>query len=335
MQRTESGFTNVQRIQVGQACNLSVRTGRMPIPRKSDAPQDRGHGFGTRIRLAPIASLALLVAIVGCPPEKRPMTPVTDDVPMETVVSRVNRNARGMNFLLRAGGVSATGKLARTDGKVESFDAHGTLFFRRPRNLYLELKHSLAGKIEIGSNDREFWYWERFEDDRYYTGEHARMSKPWESEVPLRADQLLEMLSLQELPLASGGAEGPVFKVAPEHYQLDFFDRDEAGRPFRVRSVEISRRPPFLVSAITYYNPDQRPWMKALMREYKPIEGTMVFAPRRIEVQSLTDESRMTLEFGNMRPSDNDKVERQRIARSPLERGEDDIGQVIRMDRMD
>jgi hypothetical protein len=253
-------------------------------------------------------------------------------MPVETVVARVNRNARGMTFLVKAGGVSASGKLVRSDGKSEAFDANGVLFFRRPHYLYMELQNSLAGKIEIGSNDNEFWYWERLKAPRYFTGHHATMGRPWETDVPLRPDQFLDMLGLQELPLRSGGAAG-TFKVGKEHYLLDFYDKDDTGRTYRAKELAISRRPPFLVTTITYYNPQNRPWMRADLLGYRPIEGTLVLAPRRIEVKSLEDASRLTVEFDNMRPSDNRQVEEKRIARSPLQRGEADIGEIIRMDR--
>jgi hypothetical protein len=267
----------------------------------------------------------ILTLVVGCPRPQLP--PVTDNAPAPLVVERVNRNVEAMNFLLRAGGVSASGRVARASGRKESFDANGTLFFRRPRDLYMELKHSLAGKIELGSNSQEFWYWERFEHPRYFTGQWSTMAKPWESDIPLRPDQLLDMLGFRELPVS-----GATFSVGAEDYGLQFADRDSSGRSFHSKTVSISRRPPFLVSSITYYNPGGKAWMKADLQDYRPIEGTTVMAPRRIQVQSLDDQSRLTLEFANMRPSDNQAVVQQRIAQSPLQRHED-VGEIVRLDR--
>lgn len=280
-----------------------------------------------------LAALAVsLAGILGCPPSRPALGPVTDDAPADVVIDRVNRNAQSMDFLLRAGGVSASGRLVRASGKSESFDANGTLFFRRPRNLLMQLEHVLAGKIEMGSNDREFWYWDRLDKPVYYTGLHARMTKPWETDVPLRPDQFLDMLGLHELPTATGGAGGPTFAVADEYYYLNFFDRDPAGKVFQSKSVGISRRPPFLVSTVTYYNPASQPWMRAELTDYRPIEGTRVLAPRRIEIRSLEDASRMKLEFSNMKPSDNSRIEQERILRSPLDRQEN-VGEIIRLDR--
>jgi len=270
--------------------------------------------------------------MVGCPPGGKLLPPVTDDVPAETAIARVNRNVRAMSFLLRAGGVSASGKVVRSSGKKESFDASGTLFFRRPRNLYMELKHSLAGKSEMGSNDGECWYWERLDQPRYYTGRHSLMGQPWETDIPLRPDQFVDMFGFRELPTASDGPGGPVFEKGADYYYLNFFERDRTGRLFRNKSVAISRRPPFLVSSVTYYDPHGQPWMTARLEEYRPIEGTLVLAPRRIEVQSFQDQSRLRLEFGNMKPSDNQVVEKERIEKSPLVRHEE-VGEIVRLDR--
>jgi hypothetical protein len=279
-----------------------------------------------------LLSTITLVAIIGCPPQRETLAPVTDDVPARIVIERVNDNARGMDFMVRAGGVSASGKLVGASGKRESFDASGTLYFRRPRDLYMELKHSLAGKLEMGSNHQEFWYWERFDERRYYTGRHDLMAKPWESDVPLRPDQFLDMLGLNELPTGSDGVSGATFSVAAEYYNLNFFDRDPAGNTFQSKSVAISRRAPFLISAITYYNPEGRAWMRAELKNYRPIDGTSVMTPRRIEINSLEDQSWITLEFGNMRPSENKRLEQERILQSPEQR-ERNVGEIIRMDR--
>jgi len=272
-----------------------------------------------------------LAGILGCPPRRETLPPVADDVPVQTVIERVNLNARTMDFLVRAGGVSASGRLVGARGKRESFDANGTLFFRRPRNMYMELKHALAGRIEMGSNEEEFWYWERLDEPRYYTGRHASMSKPWETDAPLRPDQFLDMLGLREIP-APGEPGAPTFAVAAEEYHLNFFDRDPAGTVFQSKSVAIGRRPPFLINRVTYYNPAGQAWLSAELKNYRPIENTSVLTPRRIEIRSLEDDSRINLEFSNVRPSDNVRVEQERILRSPLQRGEN-VGEIIRLDR--
>lgn len=276
---------------------------------------------------------ASLAAIVGCPPRsiEHPVGPVAPEEPMQDVIARVNQNVRAMNFLLRAGAVSATGKVVRSSGRTESFDANGTLFFRRPQNLYMQLTHSLAGKIEIGSNDLEFWYWERFDHPRYFTGRHADLTKPWETDVPLRPDQFLDMLAFHELLTATTGAAAPKFRVGKDEYYLKFFDRDNDGRTYESKELAISRRVPFLVSGVTYYNPSHRAWLRAEIGNYRQIEGTHVLAPSCIQIQSLKDASKMTLTFGNLRPSDNKEIEK-RIARSPLQRGED-VGEIIHLDR--
>jgi hypothetical protein len=195
----------------------------------------------------------------------------------------------------------------------------------------MELKHALAGRIEMGSNAQEFWYWERLDEPRYYTGRHDSMVKPWDTDVPLRPDQFLDMIGLQEFPAPSEPG-APTFEVGEENYHLNFFDRDATGNVFQSKSVAIDRRPPFLTRMVTYYNPSGQPWLRAELKNYRPIEGTAVYTPRRIEIRSLEDQSWINLEFSNVKPSDNTRVEQERILRSPLDRGEK-VGEIIRLDR--
>jgi hypothetical protein len=306
----------------------------------------RNNWQGNAYRLCPWLLATGLAAVVGCTPmgsdgiSRAPVdpereaahTPAAQAEAMQPIVARINQNVRAMNFLLKGGAVSAHGKLAKKSGKTESFDANGTFYFREPRNLYMQLQHALAGKIEIGSNDEEFWYWEQFEHSKYYTGRHVSVAKPWETDIPLRPDQFLDMIGLRELPTTPARDTGPVFKVGRNNYYLNFFDRDNMGKLYETKSLAISRRPPYMVSGVTYYNPDGQAWMSAEIGDYRTIEGTPVMAPTRIRIRSLRDASYMTLEIGSLRPSDNRQIEPKRITRSPLQRGEH-VGEVIHLDR--
>lgn len=266
--------------------------------------------------------------VAGCPPERH-LPPVTDEADMMQVIRRVNANAERLTFLLRVGGVSAVGQVAHRSGRTESIDAAGTLFFRPPRNLYLQLKHSLAGRIEIGSNAREFWYWEQFDKPVYYTGRHDRIDSD-ASELPLCPDYLLDILGLNPLKVP-GECGGPLFRVEPDRNLLEYLDRDRTGQAYVTKIVSVDRRPPFLIRSIFYYSPEGRPVMQADLRDLVRVGGTDVLVPKEVELRSLQGASHIRLRFTTLQPADNLLVEQQRIARSPLERGEN-VGEVIRLD---
>ncbi len=289
-----------------------------------------------RDRWSASRGLLLLLALpllAGCPdgksggPTREPLT----DEPLSAVVAAINENVRAMNFLLRAGGVSASGRMVAADGHHESIEANGTLYFRRPRSLYLELSHTLAGKLELGSNNREFWYWEQLEHGRYYTGHHGRALTGGASPLALRPDHLVDILGMSELPEDASAPGSPTFVVSGDRYLVEFYETGEGGRLYKARTLFIERRKPYLVRWIIYYSQEGRQIMQADLENYDQVPGTIVRVPRKITLKSLTNESYVKLTFATLRVSDNTVIESKRIARSPLDRGEE-VGEVLRLD---
>ena len=137
--------------------------------------------------------------------------------PMSEVIARVNRNAAGMDFLLKGGGVTATGRFEHND-KRESFEFHGALLYRRPKKLYLKLEHVVGGTLEAGSNEREFWLWEKLQSPRYSWGRHDMMGADFDADLPLRPDLLAEVLGLGDLPKDTKGPLAPPFFVPSDSY---------------------------------------------------------------------------------------------------------------------
>jgi hypothetical protein len=252
---------------------------------------------------------------------------------MPEVIARVNENNRKMDFLLRVGGVSASGRWRRgrdPSGQSTSFDMTGAMFYRKPRCLFLKLTHTFGGEIQVGSNDHQFWVWERGKDKRYWWGEHQWMKGGSEADLPIRPDVLLDVLGLGELPAETSGPGGPVFWVREAGYQLIFLERDEFGQSHISKVVEIDRRPPFLVRSITYFDPDGRPVMSVDLSEYKQVEDSTVLAPWRVLMRSLENDSRLEMKFLTMRRHKDARAEANFI--SPMQRGVQDLGRVIRVD---
>jgi len=220
---------------------------------------------------------------------------------MRAVMARVNQNGAGMDFLLRGGGVTATGEYVE-GGKRESFELNGVLLYRKPRQLYLQLQH-LAGQMEVGSNDEEFWVWKRFGDERYWWGQHSGIDGIMDTDMPVRPDHLLDVLGLRPLPEA-GRLQGPVFWVSPSRYELLYLDRNPGGELHLVKSIDIDRKPPFLIREMVHFRPDGHPNMVAKLSEYKTIQGSTVLAPHRIHMRWLGDNSWLELHFDNMKRFD-------------------------------
>jgi hypothetical protein len=265
--------------------------------------------------------IGLAMMPVGCESPhggRGPFSPknAPDEVALPSVIAQVNENSAAMNFLLKGGGVTATGEYDK-NGKRESFELKGSLLFRKPRELYMKLEH-LAGKLEIGSNNNEFWVWEQLGQDRYYWGEHKNAKNVDESEMPIRPDHLLEVIGLDEIPTADG-PNAPVPWIGPVRYELLFLDRDSTGRAHLDRTIDIDRKPPYFIREIVYFRPDGRPKMVAKLSEYRLVEGSKVLAPHLIKMRWLDNDSWMNLELNKMERFEKPSAESRFI--SPRQKG--------------
>lgn len=233
-----------------------------------------------------------------------------------------------MDFLLRAGGVTATGEYAYEDRR-ESYQLNGTLLYRRPKNLYLKLEH-VGGTIEAGSNAQEFWFWEKLQAPRYSWGQHGDMGADFDADIPLRPDLLAEVLGLGDLPAGTRGPGGPALWVGPDTYELVFWDYDTPGQAYLTKTIDVDRYAPFLVRSLVYFRPDGQPMMQAKLGDYRKIDSSSVLAPRSIRIDWLPDRGWVELTFATMQRFDNPAAERR--FRSPLQQGMD-VGEIRRLDR--
>ncbi|MDM8009175.1 MAG: hypothetical protein QUV05_23790 [Phycisphaerae bacterium] len=290
-------------------------------------------GPGSLARLA--AMLVLACGITGCPPGDTSLGPPEEPLPLRAVIERVNWNSGQMDFLLRGVNGSAVGQWRRgsdDSAPTTSFDMKVVLLYRKPRNLYLRMEHTLGGTIEAGSNYREFWVWERAKENRYYWGEHEWLTNNADVDLPIRPDVLLDVLGVGDLPTDTTGSQGPVLWVCENGYQLVFLNYDEQGQGYISKVMEIGRREPYLVQRIVYFHPDGRPTMQVLLSDYRPVEGSEVRAPHKIEMNSLEagNDNHMTMRFPSLKRFDQPAAERLFV--SPMQKGGADLSYVRRVD---
>ena len=234
---------------------------------------------------------------------------------LAVVLDRVNRNAERMTFLLRGGGVKATGEYLEK-GKLENYELRGTLLYRKPTDLFLELQHSVAGKMEVGSNTEEFWVWKRIGNERYWWGLHQDLRGQDAVDMPLRPDDLVDVLGLQPLRPPTGDRG---FKVLSDRYELRYTERSPSGWQYVTRVVHVDRRPPYLVREITRHYPSGERRMIARIANYQPVAGSDVLAPRWIDITWPTDGGHMNLVIREMERYAHARAERKFV--SPRARG--------------
>lgn len=251
--------------------------------------------------------------------------------PMWEVIQRVNANSAAMGFLLKAGAVSATGKYVDDRGVRRSIDMSGTLLYRKPRDLYVRLS-PILGSIEAGSNDAEFWIWQKIDEYEYVWGSYENLESLPETDVPIRPDLLVEVLGLDDLPTQTTGPKGPTMWVGTRRYELLFLEDDETGQYRLAKAVDIDRSPPYLVRSIVYFRRNGVPAVRAELSNHSRVENTGVLVPKKIRIEWLGKDSWVELTFGTLSVFEESEAVIRRF-QSPRQRGveESDLGRMIRV----
>ncbi len=283
-------------------------------------------------RLLLAAGLGLGV-VAGCAPGsgmREPTGAVEPEEPVEAVIARVNENSAKLDFVLRGVG-KADGRYLRANGKLEPFHQDAKLLYRKPRDLYLELEHSLGEDVmQIGSNAREFWVWKRVQEDRYWWGEHDQLDPHEYADLPIRPDQLVDLIGLGNLPTRVDPNTGPLFEVLPDRYQLTFLDSQDGGPVYPAKRVLIDRRPPYLVREVLYLTPAGRQHTIARMGNYRQVRGSEVLVPYLVRLEWPSRGEVLALDFSKIERHTGRDVSR--YFTSPRQRGRN-VGKQIRVDR--
>lgn len=293
-------------------------------------------GSGSRWQRLARFSLGLALAgIVGCLERapggfNQPAGPVEKEVPMATVVGRVNENSARMDFVLRGVG-TVEGRYLKADGRLAPFHETAKLLFHKPRSLALVFEHTLGENVmEIGSNDTEFWVWKKPGDNRYWWGRYDQLEPEAEADLPIRPDHLVEVIGLGNLPTVANPQHGPLFEVLADRYQLTFLAARPGGLTYPVKRVLIDRRPPYLVRELVYLNPNGRTTCTAKLSEYSQIGGASALVPHHIRLDWPLRGEILELDLPTMERHQGRDPSKYFL--SPLQRGKD-VGEEIRVDR--
>lgn len=285
-------------------------------------------------RLGCAAALGLLLAsLCGCPDGKPPpwphsTGPIERENPMERVVGRVNANSAWLNFVLEAHG-EVKAQHMKPDGKPEPFDGTVALIYRRPRDLAMKLEHTLGGDVvQAGSNAEEFWVWKKLNEDVYWWGRHAELNAKAAAKLPIRPDQLAEVLGVSGLPSRPDAQRGPQFDVYSDYYQLTYFATDN-GRRYACKRINIDRRWPYLVCGLEFLSPKGRVTAVAHLGGYAKVDGTAVMMPHEVWIDWPAQQEYLHMKFHQMQRYAQDPT---RVFTSPRALGRD-LGKEIRVDR--
>ncbi len=146
-----------------------------------------------------LAVMLVLTVGLGCAsgPFARPgngRMPAPAAVPRaEQVVAHLNQQCQGIQSL-EFDRVSIQAKQG-----VQTFGVNGMMAYQKPRNFRLMASALNTTYADVGSNDREFWFWFNEGDKLQYYCAHEELPQARGLALPIHPDWVAEALCIQEL----------------------------------------------------------------------------------------------------------------------------------------
>src|SRR4051812_4221168 len=184
--------------------------GPLPKRRRRDVairvgdPLDRGGPSAMQVsRLTAFAILALC-AVSGCRTAgvndlARPEPPLTlKSTTAAEILAEHNRNAERIKILEARPSLTIT--VAEPNKEKSSYSVDGQLTMERPRNFKLKVKHTTSDLADIGSNDKEYWFWVKDKSQKgiYYCNYDESGSSPLAA--TFQPDWITEAMGLRIIP---------------------------------------------------------------------------------------------------------------------------------------
>jgi len=273
------------------------------------------------VRRATVA-VAAGVLTTGCvkPPPAYPFVPMHEAIRR---VNANNAPFASVAGGVKASPLDAAIRFREHEGApARQFSFSGVLGFHEPRDMVLQLREGLGNTVvlQAGSNESDYWRWVKPEIDTLWWGTYpkpapesapgtepsaqdrlsettsAPASRPASAgsstpgarsldDMPIRPDDLIEVLGLAILPTDTTGPGGPVYQPQPTRNVLIFLEYDETGQGYIEKEYHLDRAPPYLVRELLFRDPDGRVRMNAALTDYRPVRGSGSLAAHKIRIE--------------------------------------------------
>lgn len=260
----------------------------------------------------------LLAALgaTGCLPRTKPDISGSAAEPIARETAEIER-------LIRANGAKLDGALWSPAISVyaefpderrvrRSYNLEGTLLFRPPRDLRIDLRPTLGDPVMgIGSNGEDYWLWIEPELHRMRWGRHAHAGMPCAGELPVRPDQLAAVLR-PGLP-DDKKLLGPIRTWGPNYDKLQYVRRGPgdgpAGESWLVdREYWVERVEPFMVRQVVFRDVLGRIAVSARLDDYRAAWDSGPMLPHQVNVLWPRENAHFTLRVVGWRPMAKEKV---------------------------
>lgn len=267
-----------------------------PWRRHSTAPRQSS-------RCAALALLATgLLVVTGCPPP--PAGPFAPQPLRSTgeIVAAIEHNAAKFDRPLYCPALTVTARYVDENKKQHAYNLEGTLAFRRPRDLQMDLRPGLGEQVmQIGSNNEDYWIWIEPEVKSMRWGHYRHVGKPCAEKISIRPDQLVASLALSGLPGPDEGLIGPLRKFGKKFDILYYGRRTTEGGWRLDREYHIDRNPPHQARLVLFFDEFGRLSMSAFLDRYAEAWKAGPQVPRDVSIIWHQDEGKFTMNMDILR----------------------------------
>ncbi len=243
-----------------------------------------------------------LVLLAGCPPRKGPVAPPPPLLPVDQAVAMVNANVAAIPTALSDSNITVSAAFHDENDKVRRYDLTGKLRFKPPRNLFLDLGHTLEpSAMRIGSNDEQFWVWVKPERNELWYGRWADLDPTDVYGMPLSPDMILAAMGLSALPGPGSGLRGPIPQTDDgQYYKMLYLARTPAGALWIQREYWLDRAAPYLPRVVVFRLEDGQVRMRATLDRYERVGNSTVYIARQIRMEWPEQGDSLSMRMGRL-----------------------------------
>ncbi len=291
----------------------------------------------TSLNRAAFIACGVLCALsgLGCPPgpsvtvgpQAQPLRPTND------IIRVVRENAALLDRSLWSQSVTVKARFKDDKEKEHVYNLEGSLLFRQPRDLRMDLRPGLGDQVmQVGSNAEDFWIWVEPEIKAMHWGRHRHIGKPCAGKIAVRPDQMVSALGFGGLPPSDTPLIGPARKFGKQLDILYYLRPGAEGGFVLDREYWVERSSPFMVRFVLFRDDFGRVTTSALLDDYRSAWEGGPLLPHMISLIWPQDEGKFTVYFDQLRGLEADKVNDRAFVRPERESLPNGIVDVIQTD---
>lgn len=245
------------------------------------------------MRPVTLGRLILLVMALGLPGCQTPPTAPSRALPALSMIEAIripDANTARITKTIRATG-AVDGHFTH-EGRRRSYSLDGVLFFLAPEFVRFDLKKLGDRQLLFGSNEEQFWIYNK--QDKAYAcwGHNERERLP--EEMPIRPDQIADALGLRLIGDLHTAEETDIFqRIVEDSQQILVVLRDAAGRLMLEKEYWLDRFAPRLVRRVVFRDAEGNIELTSTLGDYRPIEKNGPLLPYEMEAEWPRTQARM------------------------------------------